>query len=68
MTGVAFGASGTIGTAVTNALKAGTSCDQATDEQWASSFQSKAMGQINVVRACFHLSLITDRSRSCLAF
>jgi NAD(P)-dependent dehydrogenase (short-subunit alcohol dehydrogenase family) len=33
--------------------------DQATDEQWAKSFASKAMGQINLVRAA--LPFIADR-------
>jgi NAD(P)-dependent dehydrogenase (short-subunit alcohol dehydrogenase family) len=33
--------------------------EQATDEQWANSFQSKAMGQINVVRAA--LPFIADK-------
>src|ERR1700730_10827869 len=33
--------------------------EQATDEQWANSFQSKAMGQINVVRAA--LPIIADK-------
>jgi NAD(P)-dependent dehydrogenase (short-subunit alcohol dehydrogenase family) len=102
---VLFGASGTIGKAVTNALKEkghevigvsrnsdeyqadirnieslkalykkvgsfdAVACaagdvfpaplEQATDEQWANSFQSKAIGQINVVRAA--LPFIADK-------